>query len=501
MKRGWLHIWRISAVVLSCGLLLRAADRDKAGKYEPAWESLDSRPIPQWYPEAKFGIFIHWGVYSVPAWADKEGACLYVGQKDTKVAYNQRMRTPGSATWRFHRRVYGENFEYKDFAPMFKAELFDPNEWAALFRRSGARYVVLTARHNTESFCLWPAPDSKNWNSVEVGPKRDLVGDLTRAVRAEGLRMGLYYGLIEWYNPYSSLYEDDFDRYIDTRVFPQLKDLVTRYRPSLLFFDGDWAHPAEAFRTREFLAWLYNEAPCRREVVVNDRLGKGCRHKHGDYYTTEYGAGLKDASHPWEENRGMGRSFSYNRAEGVSAYLSAGNLVLMLADIVSRGGNLLLGIGPRADGRIPVIMEERLSQMGRWLAVNGEAIYASHCWRTPAQWSEGKRPQVEYGKMWMAKYDVGALTTPRHDGTAFIEAFFTRKDDALYAITPHWPKRELVLKDIPVTEKTTVTLLGFAKPLAWRRDGKDVVIQVPALSVEEMPCRHAYVFKLTNLGQ
>jgi len=224
----------------------------------PTWESLDSRPCPQWFDEAKFGIFIHWGVYSVPAWAPKGQYAEW---------YWHAMSDKTGPAWQFHVRTYGEHFKYQDFASAFKAELFDPAQWADLFARSGARYVVLTSKHH-DGFCLWPSAQSWNWNSVDVGPHRDLLGDLTAPVRARGLKMGIYYSLYEWYHP---LYQSDVARYVDEHMLPQLKDVAERYRPSLLFADGEWEHPSEVWRSAEFLAWLFNESPVRDEVVVDER--------------------------------------------------------------------------------------------------------------------------------------------------------------------------------------------------------------------------------------
>jgi alpha-L-fucosidase len=174
-------------------------------------------------------------------------------------------------------------------------------------------------------------------------------------------------------------------------------------------------------------------------VIVNDRWGKECRHKHGGYFTTEYGAGLKDDSHPWEESRGMGHSYGYNRAESIDDYKPARELILTLIDLVSRGGNFLLDIGPTGDGRIPVIMQQRLLEIGDWLRVNGEAIYGTRFAGRDCQWSDGKRPGQEYGE-YMVKYNLmEQIGHQPKNGVAVKQVFFTRKPDALYAITPGWP--------------------------------------------------------------
>lgn len=356
----------LNPIVSLCVLALAASAEEVS--YQPTWESLDARPCPAWFTEARFGIFIHWGVYSVPAWGPKGSYAEW---------YWNALQDRNGPTWQFHARTYGEDFRYQDFAPLFRAELFDPDQWVDLLARSGARYVVLTSKHH-DGFCLWPSAQSWNWNSVDVGPHRDLVGDLTQAVRKRGLKMGLYYSLYEWYHP---LYRADPARYVEQHMLPQLRDLVERYQPALIFADGEWEHPSELWRSPEFLAWLFNESPVREEVVVNDRWGQECRSQHGGYYTTEYGhvGGGKELAQgrPWEENRGIGASFGYNRNEDVSDYKSAAELIRLLVDTVSRGGNLLLDVGPTADGRIPVIMQERLVQIGEWLQVNGESLYGT----------------------------------------------------------------------------------------------------------------------------
>ena len=362
-----------------------------AQEYTASWPSLDSRPIPGWFEDAKFGIFIHWGVYSVPAWRKLEPG-LYASYAEwyyARVMYNEK-----NGGRQFHIKNYGEDFEYRDFASSFKAELFDPVYWADLFKNSGARYVVLTSKHH-DGFCLWPTQSSykKNWNAMDIGPKRDLLGELTAAVRASGLKMGIYYSIVEWESTWTHRTESGYylpgnivekykipeDQYVDKHLIPQLKELVLNYQPSLIFADGgEWDGTEDYWKTKEFLAWLYSDSPVKNEVVVNDRFAKDMPGNHGDYYSSEY----KDmdqakATHPWEESRGIGGSYGYNRAENIENYTTSEELIHELIDIVSRGGNLLLNVGPTADGRIPVLMQERLQDIGKWLGVNAEAIYGT----------------------------------------------------------------------------------------------------------------------------
>ena len=345
--------------------------------YEDDWESLSEHTTPQWFRDAKFGIFIHWGVYSVPAFCDTSTYSEWY-------QYWCDTNAHGGLERRFHEENYGVDFEYHQFAPMFKAEMWNPAKWAELFRRSGARYMVITSKHH-DGFCLWPSKVASEvrgypWNSVETGPGRDLTAELFEACRAEGVRPGLYYSFMEWHNP---LYEADKPRYVEEVMFPQVKELIQRYEPEVFWPDGEWDHPDTLWRSPELLAWIYNNASNSEELAVNDRWGRGLRGQVGDYSTTEYGS-LGNSSgegmrpdRPFEECRGIGHSFAFNRAEDYDIYSTRTECIRELIDLVSKGGCLLLDIGPTADGRIPVIMQDRLLAIGRWLEVNGEAIYGT----------------------------------------------------------------------------------------------------------------------------
>ena len=465
-----------------------------ADKYQPNWESLNSRQTPAWFQDARFGIFIHWGLYSVPAWGP-------VG-KSAEWYWNQiEQKSYDGATYKYHLQNWGKDFKYEYFAPMFKAELYDAGHWADIFKRSGAKYVVLTSKHH-EGFCLWPSDEANKswgrpWNSVDVGAKRDLLGELTDAGRQVGLKMGFYYSLYEWYNP---LWLKDKERYVTEHMFPQFKDVVTRYAPSIIFSDGEWDLPSKDWKSTELLAWLFNDSPCKDDVVINDRWGKECRHKNGGYYTTEYTSGLDLGDFPWEESRGMGYSYGYNRAERIDDYKSGRELIFVLIDMVSRGGNLLLDIGPTGDGRIPTIMEERLIEIGNWMAINGESIYGTRPWKRTRQWTKGQVPKVEYGHEYMVKYDVMDVVQGPTDGKATIEAFFTQKANDLYAIFPRWPKDGLLtIYDLQPSSQTIVTLLGIDGNLKYKSNGENVTVELPTLTNTSDLDHTAYVLKLTNV--
>jgi|WetSurSiteA1Bulk_404760.scaffolds.fasta_scaffold28502_1 alpha-L-fucosidase len=446
-----------------------------AQTYKPNWESLDKRPVPGWFQDSKFGIFIHWGVYSVPAWGPT-GDSIGVYDKYAEW-YWRKMDEPGKVQKYFrdfHTKTYGPNFKYQDFAPLFKAELFNPVAWADLFKESGAKYIVLTSKHH-EGFTLWPSAQSWNWNSVDIGPHRDLCGDLSKAVKNTGLHMGFYYSLYEWYNP---AYLNDPVAYVNEHMLPQMKDLVTRYSPDIFWTDGEWEKPSKDWKSEEFLAWLFNESDVKDNVVVNDRWGSETRSKHGGIYTTEYGLiGDKEGidntvPHPWEECRGIGTSFGFNRAEGLSDYSTPEQLIKLLVSTVSAGGNLLLDIGPAPDGTIPVIMQERLLEIGRWLKRNGEAIY-------------GTRSFIN------AKSD--AFINPETNKTIF----FTKKNKEVYIICLKWPQKDIVLSGMDQVNKVQAFLVGTDKPLTIKITGGNINIKTPLLTPDDHQL--AYVFKVDGL--
>ncbi len=443
-----------------------------AQTYKQEWASIDSRPVPAWFEDAKFGIFIHWGVYSVPSYSptgrDK------VGIYDRYAEHYWRRWLTSGPTQKyfvdFHNRVYGENVKYQDFANDFKAEFYQPEEWAKLFKRAGAKYVVLTSKHH-EGFALWPSAYSWNWNAKDVGPHRDLLGDLTNAVRNENIKMGYYYSLLEWYNP---LYKKEtLNEYIDQHMFPQMKELVNTYKPDVVWTDGEWDYQSNALRSTEFLSWLFNDSPVKENVVVNDRWGKETRGKHGGFYTTEYDLvhdGNADGvkfERPWEECRGMAGSFGYNRNEQLDDYSTSEELVHMLINKVGRGGNLLLNIGPTADGRIPEIMQQRLADIGAWLAVNGDAIYNTRKWE--------KAPAV----------------------TKNTSVYFTKKGKDLYVISTKFPTQDIVINNIGKSGR--VSLLGWKGSVKATIKGGNLVISPPKVTPADNPCNYAWAFKVESV--
>ncbi|MCW3116624.1 MAG: alpha-L-fucosidase [Chitinophagaceae bacterium] len=459
--------------------------------YQPNWQSLDTRPTPQWFQDGKFGIFIHWGVYAVPGWRTK-------GQYSEW--YQQGLQTTDTAAQKYHKAKFG-NRSYYDLANDFKAELFNPDEWAKVFEQAGAKYIVLTSKHH-DGFTLWPSKEADRdwgfkWNAVDVGPKRDLLGDLFKAVRKTSVHAGMYYSLYEWFNP---VWLADRNKYVNTHMWPQMKDLINNYQPDVFWTDGEWDAPAETWKSQEFLAWLYNESPVKDKIVVNDRWGSGIRFNHAGFYTPEYQPDLDIEDHYWEESRGMGYSYGYNRQEDAWDYNSAQSLVLQLIDKVSRGGNFLLDIGPDEHGKIPPIMQERLLQIGDWLKINGESIYNTVRWQTHSQWSGGKRdykPKDGGGDLLLK------LTVDPDPGYAVKEVFYSynANTNSLFAIFPKYPdNKELVLNGVTLPAATVINFLSTKENVNWKQDGANVIINLPDYNPNTIKAPYAYVVKINNFG-
>eukprot|EP01132_Coremiostelium_polycephalum_P002331 gene2331-2879_t len=426
--------------------------------YEANWTSLNARPNPAWYDEVKFGIFIHWGVYSVPAF----------GNSTASEWYWHTLNNPnvdGGYTQKYHNESFGSKFSYQEFAPMFKANLFDPDYWADVIADSGAKYVVLTSKHH-EGYTLWDSAQSWGWNSVNVGPGMDLVGMLSKSIKKAGLHMGLYHSLFEWYNP---IYIADNNTgvpaktqtYVDEILMPQLMDIVNTYEPHVVWADGEWDQPSSYWKSTEFLAWLYTNSSVKDVVVVNDRWGQECRDVDGGFWTggDKWNPGYL-VPHKWENCNTIGFSWGYDQYEPLSQYQTSPQLIQELVSTVSCGGNFLLDVGPTSNGIIPIIMQERLAEIGEWMRVNGEAIYNTTPWRVQ---SDNTLQNIWY-------------TTNPTTG-------------AVYAISFVWPSdSELVLESVKATHSTHISLLGSKAPISFnKRITSGITIKLPSLTPGHYP--------------
>ena len=436
--------------------------------YQPAEASLDGHQAPYWFQGAKFGIFIHWGVYSVPAWAP-------VGKQYAEW-YWDHMQDPANPTHAYHRATYGEDFAYDDFIPRFTAHHFDPRAWVELFRDAGAQYHVLTSKHH-EGFALWDTKVSDR-NAVKMGPKRDLVKELFEASRryAPELHRGLYFSMPEWFNPDNpwmghaprnpyTLAPVPYTGYTAGKDYvrdyqaPQMLELIHGYDPEII-----WCDIGGVNDSLHVLAEYFNHAKNRArpiDVTVNNRSGIAFH----DFTTPEYTTYDNTVVAKWESSRGLDPfSYGYNQATPDVSYMTAEEVVHSLVDIVSKNGNFLLDIGPRADGTIAPILQTRLRETGAWLKVNGEAVYDTTYWSRMAQLGDDLR-------------------------------FTVRPNEAFYIHSLTRPGAKLTVEaPVPVRPGDRVTMLGHDRPLSWTVSKGALVIDVPE------PARkagaHVWVFKV-----
>ena len=430
-------------------------------RYSADWYSLSRHTVPDWYSNAKLGIFIHWGLYSVPAWATPSGELGKVAPEEWfrnnpySEWYLNTLRIEGSPTYEHHVKNYGKNFDYYQFATQFNAAVgqWNPALWADTFRKTGARYVVLTTKHH-DGFTLWPT-SVKNSKRPGLASKRDIAGELARAVRDHGMKMGLYYsGGLDWtYTsepirtmqdlPLRVPQQADYAAYADAHWL----ELIERYEPSVMW--NDIAYP-RAGKLEQIFSTFYNKVP---DGVVNNRFTV----PFSDFTTPEYAKYDRITEKKWESCRGLGFSFGYNQVEGPDQVIAPDKLISLLVDIVSKNGNLLLNVGPRPDGSISEIQLDRLNKLGAWLAVNGEGIFDSRPWVN----SGGKSP----------------------DGTVIR---FTRKADSAYAfVLERNDPMHVTIPGVMAGNGMRVERLGGKIPLEWKQSGVDLMIS----SKEELPAQ------------
>ena len=468
---------KTSAVLIASALCLGAFSvAQTPSHYEPTIESLDQHPLPEWYAGAKLGIFIHWGLYSVPGWApinhpDHDfSSADYIKYNPYAEWYLNVLRVPNSPTAEYHKQHYGEQ-GYYDFAPEFNRESkkWDPDKMAAIFHEAGARYVVLTSKHH-EGFTLWPSQTPNPTPSLkpsQLHAERDIVGDLTKAVQKQGMKMGLYYsGGYDWiFNTGPIETEKDYEAVkpqseaYGKYAFAQIHELIDRYHPAILWNDIDWPKTGNALQVE---ADYYNATP---DGVIDDRFGI----KHSDFTSPEYEKKDEISEKKWEECRGLGRSFGYNRAEGEKETIAPGELIALLVDIVSKNGNLLLDVGPEADGTIPPVQMDRLKALGAWLKQNGEAIYDTTPWTKAA----GKSAEGD-------------------------DLRFTKKSEDLYVTVLGKPKAQTItVTDLPAKNGIAITQVGDTNELGAKvqSDGMRIVLRGAPKG------DYAYTFKLAGYAR
>jgi len=469
-----------------------------AGPFAAAWPSLERYEVPAWYRDGKFGIFIHWGLYSVPAFGNEW--------------YPRNMYKQGSAEFAHHVATFGpqSKFGYKDFIPMFTAERFSAVEWARLFNDAGAKFVVPVAEHH-DGFPMYDC-SLTDWSAAKMGPKRDIVGELSRAVPAEGLVFGLSSHRAEhwWFfdggrefdsdvkDPrYAAFYgparsqkkaedksEPPTKEYMDDWL-ARTAELVDKYHPQLVWFDWWIEQPAFAPYLQRFAAFYYNRgAQWQNGVAIN--------YKNASFpakaavFDVERGQLPGIRPEFWQTDTSISKnSWGYVAKQD---YKTAGAIVDDLVDIVSKNGALLLNIGPRPDGTIPEPEQAILREIGKWLKVNGEAIYGTRPW---AVYGEGPTEVVG-----------GSFNDTKRQAFTGQDIRFTTKPGALYAIALAWPGRTFTVKALgngaahAKARVTGVRLLGHEGALAFTQDAAGLHATLP----EKAPGEHAFTFRIEGVS-
>ena len=461
-------------------------------QYEPTWESLKQYRVPEWYLDGKFGIFIHWGVYSVPAFGN---------EWHPRNTYQE-----GWAEFAHHLATCGPHaqFGYKDFIPQFRAERYDPQAWADLFVQAGAKYLVPVAEHH-DGFAMYDCSFSE-WTAAKMGPKRDVVGELAAAVRQRGIVFGVSSHRAEhwWFmdggrrfcsDVQDSRYEDfygpdqpaptdfgDLEQCPPDEAFladwlRRTCELVDRYQPQLIWFDWWIQHHAFAPYLRRFAAHYYNRGL---------EWGKGVAINH-KFEAFPEGVAVFDVERGqlsdirpsfWQTDTAICvNSWGYVRDR---QYKCAAAVIHDLIGIVSKNGSLLLNIGPRPDGTIPEEEVQVLREMGAWLAQNGEAIYGTRPWK-----ASGEGP---------TQVADGSFKDTKREAFTSADVRFTRKGDTLYAICLGWPTREWRIASLGRGAGTVqaVSMLGSQEQLRWSQQPEGLTVQAP----ERTPGDHAYALRI-----
>eukprot|EP00039_Didymoeca_costata_P017569 m.326161 g.326161 ORF g.326161 m.326161 type:complete len:483 (+) comp16556_c0_seq12:2-1450(+) len=414
-------------VLLSCLLLSNAASEQAGPNYpntidcnsshppkgyvgntcdgEGDWSSILSRPLPEWYADMKFGMFIHWGVYSVPSYGNEWFWHNYECS-DNKDLIN------------FVHKNYGTNLSYPSIANDFHAELFNASSWVELFKSAGAQYILPVGKHH-DGFCMWGSEQAPGWNAVDVGPKRDVLTELYNATMAAGLDFGIYYSQFEWFDAdYVQDYRNNFttNEFVKKKVIPQRLDLVHRYPKAMLWHtDGGWMAPDTYWGNKDWLEYLYSKSPLSSRVVSCNSLGMNCCkvYKEGQK-CYEYGdapsggdrntAGSIQAHYYTNQMTIQKSSWSWDRSENnIEDFLSSEELVETIVSTASWNGTTVINVGPTADGLMPPIFQERLLDIGKWMDVNSVAVHGTR------PWTQGESETTK-----------GVYFTASKDGSAYV---------------------------------------------------------------------------------
>ena len=419
----------------------------------------------EWWRDARFGMFIHWGAYAIPAGIHKEKQVEGIGEW---IQYNGKIPVN----------------EYETYAKQFNPVKFDADLWAKTMKEAGMKYVVITSKHH-DGFGLWNSKIS-NYNIVEFSPYgKDILKALSESCKAQGIKFGLYYSILDWHHPKAQYneflrakedktdYSEQFKDYLENYMKPQIKELIDNYDPEILWFDGEWVSEFTHKQGLELYQYVRSLKP---DILINNRVDKGRAgmqgmNKEGDKYAGDFGTPeqeiLENASTlDWESCMTVNDTWGYKSLD--HNWKSAQVLVHNLIDVTAKGGNYLLNVGPTAEGIIPKPSVERLAKIGKWLAINGEAIYKTEKLNEYYMQGENIRYTKQKGK------------------------------NIFYAISLQSPKNEITFKYVIPEKNSKIYMIGYDQSLDWKYTNDGLKINIPKLAYKTLGNTEAWVFKING---
>jgi alpha-L-fucosidase len=504
----------------------KISEVNEKGLYKPSLESLEKHKVPEWFEDAKLGIFLDWGPWSVAGYAPVGAEASTGGSYPDWYEFLMDYRYKA-----YHDSIWGVDFRRDDLLPLLTGSNFNADEYMKLALDAGAKYFVPFSKHHG-GWTMWESQYTFR-NAMEMGPKRDIYKEIATAAHERGIKLGFYFSISEWEypvivdrrlsqwdpnehlaifqdqlgqipraTPLASFFPEIYDRMVSGKIpvrdyfadymMPSFKEVIDKFDPDLVWYDGGWGSPISVSRAAELSAYFYNHADSRKDVVINNRAGSSLSPEDlakvmeymkngeqgkameiylkapqlGDYGTPEYTIGEINSNEKWEVCRSISPAFGYNWQDNEKSSLPGSELIKMFIKIVAENGNLLLVISPDGSGRLPEIQRSRLVELGAWLKVNGEGIYSTRPW------------------------DV------KHDG----DLYFTKSKDGknVYIHCLVWPGEMLKVKNISPAKGSKITMLGIDKSLKWEKVGEYLQIAIPdgLQNENKRPSKYAWVIKV-----